>query len=363
MRNKGFILLLVIGVISLLLPWNVNAVENELSIDNYVADSNESDGVVDTLESVLNQGINVDLLESQSYDYDENDNSILNEEIINQVQQLLDDNNITYDDYSFVADFLESDSFDYTGCVYVYQNDSFVESIDTTVSFMNTDSHIDYEQEIVNDFLDNNSFDFEEDISLDNDENVFTVVQDKVSQLASNYSINCKSMLPPHVLTDHDFPFICFYNNKFYGTLTANIRRNVLVPVSINNNNNYSISNNIYHEESTGSTFGYRGVYYQSYYTYVYEKNDMNDELVDDIETLIVDRGNINKTKSKIVSSKKNTKSANNMVSAKINTKQSMKINWYYILKITFIFASGMWFGGVLVFLIKRKIKKRIIQY
>ena len=216
-----------------------NDVNDELNNNENVDndnDSNDEDDQLQLIKDSIKDVITINLLESEAYDYDENGYSIVNGEIVKAIETRLNDLGIDFNSlgYKFYSNFFNSNVFTYNGSINIIKDNSYVDSVVTTVVFSNTNEHTEEEQQYVDEFIENNDFNFQEEFYLDEyDENEFDV-DSKVEEVSSNNNISSKSMIPPYAGTDKDFPYACFYNDKYYGKVIANIDRTIKVKVPAN---------------------------------------------------------------------------------------------------------------------------------
>ena len=198
---------------------------------------------IETIKNIIGDNISVDLLECQSYDYDESNNSVLNTEVENSVKDKLVANNFDYDSlgYSFSADFVNYNDFSYDGTIRIFQNGIYVDQIFATITYLNTDDHNEVEQAFVNDFIDNNDFTFEKEFYLDDYFDQGFDLNERLNSFADQFDIECSSMYPLDALVNGNYPFACFYNHKYYGKVFANLNKivKVKVPSNISNASNY----------------------------------------------------------------------------------------------------------------------------
>ena len=250
MKNFYKILVLIIFTIMLAVPAKTYALEspstestNESNELEVAVTNNEQDEELDEIKDIISDNIDVDLLESQGFDYDENNESLVEKEVVNEIEKKLDENNINHDDLSFVGDIVNPNNFSYSGEIHIYKGNDLVGTVNTGVTYSNTDQHTAAEQSHVNNFIESNSFVFVEEIDLENYENANFSPESKLNTLAADYGITCKSMLPPYAGATGDYPFACFFNDKFYGTLIANLELiiNVNVPSNVTNDSEYVI--------------------------------------------------------------------------------------------------------------------------
>ena len=218
---------------------------NVLLLNDSVDETN-ADSELETIKSIIGDSINVGLLESQAYDYDESNKSVLNTEVENEIKKRMVENNFDYDSlgYDFAADFVRYSDFDYTGIIRIFHNSLYLDQISLFVVYLNTNEHTDDEQAYVDNFIDNNQFVFENEFPLEEYFEDGYDLEERVNSFASQYDIECASLTPYHIGGTSDFPFACFYNHKYYGKLIAtfNERIKVKVPSNITNTNDYILN-------------------------------------------------------------------------------------------------------------------------
>ena len=218
---------------------------NVLLLNDSVDETN-ADSELETIKSIIGDSINVGLLESQAYDYDESNKSVLNTEVENEIKKRMVENNFDYDSlgYDFAADFVRYSDFDYTGIIRIFHNSLYLDQISLFVVYLNTNEHTDDEQAYVDNFIDNNQFVFENEFPLEEYFEDDYDLEERVNSFASQYDIECASLTPYHIGGTSDFPFACFYNHKYYGKLiaTLNERIKVKVPSNITNTNDYILN-------------------------------------------------------------------------------------------------------------------------
>ena len=101
MKNFYKILVLIIFTIMLAVPAKTYALEspstestNESNELEVAVTNNEQDEELDEIKDIISDNIDVDLLESQGFDYDENNESLVEKEVVNEIEKKLDENNI-----------------------------------------------------------------------------------------------------------------------------------------------------------------------------------------------------------------------------------------------------------------------------
>lgn len=266
-KNNLRYLLLIINLV-LFMPFSVfaqdldtnssvndnTAVESQNTV-NESADSvldintnNESnDDEFETIKNAIGQNVDVDILESQSYDYSDNDDthSVLNDAVLDVIQQRLNDNNIDYVTlgYSFIPDCVKDDSF-YNGAINVYRNNLLIESINISINYLNTAEHINSEQEFVEEFINTNDFSYEEKVDLEDYENYDYNLDSKVNEISESYDIKSKAINSTYAGTSNESTYACFYNDKYYGTLVANLDLSIIVkvPSNVSDIENYALN-------------------------------------------------------------------------------------------------------------------------
>lgn len=260
MRNVYRNLLLIIFASLLIIPVNTYALESNNESDEIITNTSDSteietneskvntelteDEELDPIKNIISDNIDVDLLESQGFDYDENESSIVEKEVVKEIEKKLDENNINHENYSIVGDIVNSNEFPYSGEIHIYKGEECVATVETGVTYSNTDQHKDAEQAHVNNFIETNNFDYVEEINLEDYESANISLENKLNTIASKYGITCKSMLSPATNVTSNFPFACFFNDKYYGSLIANLDViiNVNVPANITNDKEYVIN-------------------------------------------------------------------------------------------------------------------------
>ena len=206
----------------------------------------EEENQVDSdIIEIISNPIFIDQMESIIFEYDD-EGSLLDSAILFKIYSLLSDAGIDYEalGYSFVVDFFNNEIFDYNGFVKIFKNGEFVCSVETSVVFNNTNDYSEEEAQYVDDFIQNNEFSFEKEILLEEyDDSVFNV-DEFVSDIASKYDIVCKSSILSNTGKVNIFKFACFYNNKFYGFLTArlDVIIKIIIPANIKNDQEYAIN-------------------------------------------------------------------------------------------------------------------------
>lgn len=249
--------LLLIALIIMFLPITVFAdsdVEVSQDNDTIVEESNDlllnsNDDDLNKIREIIGQEIDVDLVESQSYDFvidGEDYYSVLDTAVSEVVLDKMKNSNFDYLalGYTFVPDCVRYNGFDYNGTIAVYKGDSLVDSISITIIYLNSNQHTQIEQDYVDDFVSSNEFYFEEEIYLEDYSNVTFNLDEELNDFSDDYGILCKSMLPPFSGVSYDFLYACFYNDKYYSSLIANhgISTIVTVPGEVVDQESYALN-------------------------------------------------------------------------------------------------------------------------
>lgn len=205
---------------------------NLLLLNNNNFDNEE----LNQIRDIIGQEINVDLVESQSYDFvieDEDYYSVLDNAVSDVVLDRMNNSEFDYSTlgYTFVSDCVRYNGFDYNGTINVYKDDSLVDSFGVTVNYLNSDQHTQIEQDYVDEFVASNVFFFEEEVYLEDYENITFNLDEELNDFSSGYGILCKSMLPPFSGVNYDFLYACFFDDKYYSTLIANYGISTIVVV------------------------------------------------------------------------------------------------------------------------------------
>lgn len=385
---------------------------SDLPLNNNVANV---DADLDTIKNIIGDSISVGLLECQAYEYDDSNKSVLDTEVENEVKNKLTENNFDYNSlgYEFAADFVRYGDFDYTGVIRVFHNSLYLDQISASVTYSNTNEHTVEEQAYVDDFINNNQFVYENELSLEDYFDDDFDLEDRISSFADQHNIESISLTPYNIGGTNDFSFACFYNHKYYGKLIATLNETikVKVPNNVTNKNTYILNKvkeffiNKYNEMgitdfiNNDTDFYYRGnsifakdsiygfdfrigtfvadivnvpvvnplsnpsethngesnyssydYYYRTYYTYYDEESDSQTGGTLGSADTVLDINDIIKSDSKELKTTNNNKSNNKDVEKKEdNEKGKMSPT-----KILFIVLAGVLLAGIAIAIINK---------
>ena len=209
---------------------SVNNIENI----NEEEISEENDEEIDEL---LAEPIDLDIEEINAFDYEITDEGSLNTVVEDKTKEVIENrienSNLKDENVSIYVNYRGYDKTIYDADVSVYKDDVLVEQKEVQLTYTNTNNHTEEEQEYVDNFVENNSFDYE--VIIEDDENVN--LDDLVSETATNNNLKSIVQLPPFVGNEEDVPYAIFMNNKYYRTINANIKRILKVKVPCNETN------------------------------------------------------------------------------------------------------------------------------
>ena len=180
--------------------------------------------------------------------------TIVEEEIENIVNDRLAENNIDIEELGYTIICSEDlylnwdeDYNIYTGNIYIRNNNNNnTERLIINITFKNTNEHTEEEKNIYNDFIENNSLDFEQELSIGEYNNGLEILEDKLNELINDSNVEIRYYDIYGGVADYNiyWPYLFFINNKFYGVVrpTLTTYTKVDVPYEVENDYEYALN-------------------------------------------------------------------------------------------------------------------------
>ena len=192
---------------------------------------------LEDIEILLNHKISLDIEEINVYDFVERDNILfpmIDEKIYDAIMSILNnseyqDENITittnFNGYGLNSIYLTE--------IEVYKDNNLLGTIELELEYQNTQNHTEEEKQVVENFIEKNEYNFTKII----EDNETYDLDELVKSLASQDNIKAVLALPPYAGSSEDIPYALFVNNKYYGSISANLKEILKIKVPYNETN------------------------------------------------------------------------------------------------------------------------------